>query len=83
MASIAELKSSLHHYIAETDDVELLSKVQKYVQDLMEKEEKVVAYTAQGKPLTQSEYKKDIDEAIEQAKNGDVISQEEIDKEEL
>ena len=40
----------------------------------------IVAYTAQGKPLTQSEYKKDIDDAIEQAKNGEVISQEELDE---
>lgn len=80
MATIAEIKSSLHHYIAETDDVELLSKVQQYVQNLLDQEDKIVAYTPHKKALNQSAYKKDIDEAIDQADKDETISQDEIEK---
>lgn len=78
--NIAEIKSALHHYIAETDDVEMLSKVQNYVRQLLDQEDKVVAYTSDGKPLTRSAYKKDIDEAKDQADKGNIISQDEMEK---
>ena len=58
MNSIAELKSILHHYIAETDDVKVLSKLQQYIKGLLEKEDKIIAYTSQGQPLTRAAYKK-------------------------
>ncbi len=80
MTRIAELKSTLHHYIAETDDAELLSKVQQYVQELLAKEDKIVAYNAEGEPLNQAAYKQDIDNAIEEAEKGDAISQDEMEK---
>lgn len=80
MTSIAEIKSTLHYYIAETDDVKVLSKLQKYVKELLDKEDKIIAYTSAGKPLTQSAYKKDIDAAIAEADKGEVISQEDMEK---
>lgn len=80
MTSIAEIKSTLHCYIAETDDVKVLSKLQKYVKGLLDKEDKVIAYTSSGKPLTQSAYKKEIDAAIAEADEGEVISQEDMEK---
>ena len=80
MKSIAEIKSTLHHYISETDDVKILSKVQKYVKSLMDKEEKIIAYTSQGHPLTSLAYKRDIDEAMAEADRGKVHSQEDMEK---
>lgn len=80
MNSIAEIKSTLHHYIAETDDVKILSKLQKYVKGLLDKEDKVIAYTHQGHALTRAAYKKDLDASIAEADRGEVISQEDMEK---
>ncbi len=80
MNSIAEIKSTLHHYIAETDDVKVLTKLQKYIKGLLDKEDKIIAYTSQGKPLTRLAYKNEIDEAISEVDRGEVLSQEEMEK---
>lgn len=80
MDSIAEIKSRLHFYIAETDDVEKLSKLNNYVKALLEKEDKIIAYTPEGLGLSHADYKKEIDKAITEADKGDVISQEEMEK---
>ena len=80
MNSIAELKSILHHYIAETDDVKVLSKLQQYIKGLLEKEDKIIAYTSQGQPLTRAAYKEEIDAAIAEVDRGEVISQQEMEK---
>lgn len=78
MESIAEIKSGLHHYIAETDDIGLLKKIKRYVSDLQANQ--VLAYTADGRPLNQANYKTEIDKAIDEANRGEVISIEEMEK---
>ncbi|TRX45807.1 hypothetical protein FNH22_31380 [Fulvivirga sp. M361] len=80
MNSIAEIKTILHHYIAETDDVQVLSKLEQYVKKLLSKEDKIIAYTAQGQPLNQAAYKREIDDAIAEVDRGEIISQEEMEK---
>ncbi len=80
MGSIAEIKSGLHHYIAETDDVKTLAKLQEYIKKLIGKGDKVIAYTSDGRALNQAAYKADIDKAIAQAENGQVVSIEEMEK---
>lgn len=80
MDSIAEIKSNLHQYIADTDDVKILSKLQEYVKNILDKENTVIAFTSKGKPLTSEQYKKEIDEAIAEVDNGDVISQEQMER---
>jgi len=50
------------------------------VKNLLEKEDKVIAYTSDGKPLTRSAYKSDIDAAIGEADRGEVISQADMEK---
>jgi len=50
------------------------------VKNLLEKEDKVIAYTSDGKPLTRSAYKSDIDAAIGEADRGEVISQVDMEK---
>ena len=80
MNSVAEIKSGLHHYIAETDDVRTLTKLQKYVDELLTQEDTIIAYTLAGKALNQATYKADIDGAIQEAVNGEVVSIEEMEK---
>ncbi len=80
MESIAEIKSGLHHYIAETDNVETLAKLQKYITKLLAKEGDIIAYTSGGVALNQAAYKTDIDKAIKEAKNGNTLSIEEFEK---
>ncbi len=80
MNSIAEIKSGLHHYIAETDDVKILAKLQKYVEELLSQEDKIIAYTSDGRALNQAAYKADIDKAIGQGERGEIVSIEEMEK---
>lgn len=80
MESIAEIKSGLHHYIAETDDINLLSKIKKYVIELLQKENTILVHTSDGRALNQAEYKADIDRAIDEANRDDVVSIEEMEK---
>lgn len=80
MNNIGELKSALHHYIADIDDVNVLQKVKGYIGDLLDKESVEIVYESGGRPLTQQQYKKDIDEAISQAENGLLISQQDMEK---
>lgn len=80
MNSLAEIKSSLHLYIAETDDVKILSKINNYVKGLIDQEGGVVAYSSKGEPLTHEGYKDDIDKIIEVSRDNDVVSQEEMEK---
>ncbi len=80
MESLAEIKSGLHHYIAETDDVKILSKLKKFVSELLDNEDKIVAFTSDGRALTRSAYKADIDQAIKQAESGNVVSIEDMRK---
>lgn len=80
MDSIAEIKSGLHHHIAEIDDVKTLNILQKYVETLLYKEDKIIAYTSDGKALNHTAYKADIDECIDQAIKGNTVSIEEMEK---
>lgn len=80
MNSVAEIKSGLHHYIAETDDVKTLTELQKYVEKLLSKKDTIVAFTSDGKALTQAAYKADIDSAIKEAESGRLISIEEMER---
>ncbi|MCV9388498.1 hypothetical protein [Reichenbachiella ulvae] len=80
MNSIAELKSGLHHYISEIDDMNVLLKLKEYASELLDQEGKVVAYTSDGRALDQKAYKKDIDQAIAESKEGKTLSIEELEK---
>ncbi|MDF9795615.1 hypothetical protein OKW21_000878 [Catalinimonas alkaloidigena] len=80
MTTIAEIKSTLHQYIVETDDIEVLNQLRIYFENLTQQQAKTVAYTADGKALSREAYRKDLDEAIEQADRGEVISQKDIEQ---
>lgn len=80
MASIAEMKSALLQYVAQTDDEKILKKMQEYFASLIESEKKVIAYSAAGEPLTIESYNASIQEAIDQYKSGKTISQKEMEK---
>lgn len=80
MTTIAEIKSSLHQQVANTEDEKVLQKMQVYFRSLTKKgNRKVIAYTSKGKPLTSMEYKAEIEESIIQYKRDNVISQKEME----
>jgi len=78
LENIAEIKSRLQYYIASTDDIQVLSKVKEFISTLLSEQNKIVAYDARGRGLNLIEYKKDLDEAIEQANSGEVIPVDDI-----
>ncbi len=80
MNSVAEIKSGLHHYIAETDDLNTLTKLQQFVKELLSQEDRIIAYTTGGRALNQAAYKADLDNAIAEAESGKVIAIEEMEK---
>lgn len=80
MTTIAEIKSTLHQYIVETDDVDVLNDLRTYFERLPYQRDKIVAYTAEGKALSREAYQKDINEAIDQADRGEVVSQRDIEQ---
>lgn len=80
MNSIAEIKTTLHQYIAETDDMKILSKLQEYVKNLLAKEKTIIAFNAEGKSLTSEQYKKEIDDAIAEVDGGGVVPQSQMEE---
>ena len=80
MNTIAEIKSTLHQYIVETDDVDVLKNLRTYFEGLTYQKDKIVAYTAEGKALSREAYRQDIDEAIAQADRGEVVRQQDIEQ---
>lgn len=80
MKSVADIKSEIHQYVAQTDDLEALRLLEDLVHDLLNKEEEIMIYTSKGVPLDRESYKREIDNAIQEAKNGQVIGIEEVEK---
>jgi len=80
MQSVAEIKSSLHNYISSTHDVQKLTSIKKYVQDLLKDEEKIIAFTKEGKPLNEKTFTAMIQKSIESVKQGKYVSQEDLEK---
>lgn len=80
METISDVKSALHQYVVETEDFEILNQVKEYFRKALKKKGEIIGYTSEGKPLDIKAYKRNIDEARKQAKEGRVISQEELEK---
>ena len=79
MSTIAEIKSTLHQYIVETDDVDVLNELRNYFETLPHQQDRIIAYTTEGKALSREAYRQDLDEAIGQADRGEVVSQQDIE----
>ena len=81
MTTIAEIKSSLHQQVANTEDEKILLKMQIFFNSIAKKNEnKIVAYTSQGKSLTAKEYKASVEESIGQYRTRKIRSQKEIEQ---
>ena len=80
MSSIAEIKSTLHQYIVEIDDVEVLNDLRTYFEKLPYQQDRAVVYTTEGKVLSREAYRQDVNEAIAQADRGEVVRQEDIEQ---
>ena len=74
--STLQIRETLHQYINEADD--------RFIQLVygMVKEDKkgTVAHTVHGNPLTQQQYKTEIDKSRKQYEQGDYITQEELEQ---
>jgi hypothetical protein len=73
-----ELRDSILKSI-NTADERLLKVVKAVIESY--REEEIVAYSVEGKPLTRSEYKAELADAKAEIKNGESISQENLEKE--
>lgn len=73
-----KLKSKIIDKVKEADKT-LLQEINRLIEHYESKE--IVAYTITGEPLNLSDYKKQIETAEEQIKNGQYISHENLKKE--
>lgn len=80
MRSIAELKTSILQSIAQTDDEKILTDIQNYVTGLLKKQKKIVAYNSKGDALTLDEYQASLEEARQEYKRNEIISQDDMEK---
>ena len=73
-----ELRNTMLKYINTAD--ERLLKVLKAVVESY-REDEIVAYTVEGKPLTKSEYRQDLLDAEAEIERGEYTTQEDLEKE--
>ncbi|MCV2485373.1 hypothetical protein OD917_10590 [Flavobacterium sp. SH_e] len=73
-----ELRDSILEYI-NTADERLLKVVKAVIESYQEDE--IVAFSVDGKPITRSEYKSELANAENEIRTGNVISQEDLEKE--
>lgn len=73
-----ELKEKIIAYI-DSADPELLNKLSDVIENYQQT--KAVAYTIEGKPLTKGAYEKELEIAGNEIKNGQFITQEDLEKE--
>jgi len=73
-----ELRNTMLKYINTAD--ERLLKVLKAVVESY-REDEIVAYTVEGKPLTKSEYRQDLLDAETEIERGEYTTQEDLEKE--
>lgn len=56
MSTIAEIKSTLHQYIVETDDVDVLNELRTYFETLPHQQDRIITHTAEGSALSREAY---------------------------
>ncbi len=71
----AKVKTQIINKVEKADE-NLLQEINRFINEY--EDEEIVAYTVSGKPLTRSDYKKKIQMAEEQIKNGQYISHEDL-----
>lgn len=74
--SLLATKLKVVQKILALDQESIIKKIEKILENEM-----VVGFTVDGKPLTKKEYNQRIATAERQLKNGDVISQEDLEEE--
>lgn len=73
-----ELKDNILELLNNADE-NLLKVVKEAIDNF--KEEEIVAYTVDGKPLNRKQYKEKLDSAMQRAKEGHYTTQEDLEKE--
>lgn len=74
--STAQIREAIHNYVNQADD-----RFTYLIYGMMKEDKKgTFIYTVQGKPLTQHQYKAEIDKVRKQYKSGDYITNEKLEK---
>ena len=73
-----ELKDNILELLNNADE-NLLKVVKEAIENY--KEEEIVAYTVDGKPLNRKEYKEKLDSAMQRVREGNYTTQEDLEKE--
>lgn len=77
METTTDLKKRIYHYIEQADE-----RLLRMIHAMLDQDDKtVVAYTTDGKPLTKLEYKQELAQSEKEIEQGEVISQEDLEKE--
>lgn len=74
--SLQAAKLNILQRILAVDEASILDKI-----DALLEKEMTVGYTTDGKPLTKKQYNLRLERAEAQLKNGEIISQEDLEKE--
>lgn len=78
--SASQIRDELHEYINKADD-RLIRAMYAMMQNYFENDESIVAYTTSREPLTKEEYIKNVTSAYQEAKDGNILTTEELLKE--
>lgn len=78
--SAIQIREELHRIIDIADD-RMVTAVYAMMQNYLQNDESIVAYTTSGEPLTREDFIKQVNTAYESAKQGKVIVTEDLLKE--
>lgn len=78
--SATQIREELHRIIEVADD-RMVTAVYAMMQNYLQNDESIVAYTTSGEPLTRSEFINQVNTAYEAAKKGKIVATEDLLKE--
>ncbi|MFN7118394.1 MAG: hypothetical protein ACK4TA_16475 [Saprospiraceae bacterium] len=78
--SATQIREELHRIIDIADD-RMVTAVYAMMQNYLQNDESIVAYTTSGEPLTRSEFINQVNTAYEAAKQGKVVTTKDLLKE--
>jgi hypothetical protein len=75
--SVAQIKQELHKFI-DIADPKLLAAIYAMMENYLQNDDSIVAFTTDGTPLTKAELVKNIQEAYNEVQKGNFITSEEL-----
>ena len=77
--TVAQIKQELHKFI-DIADPRLLAAIYALMENYLQNDDSIVAFTVDGNPLTKSEFIKEVRDAYEEVEKGNFITSEELQK---